>query len=215
MATTRKIFAQQIQRLIYNDIPSDDATITLNLINRYVNQAIALSVKANYSDNLKMDGIGYVNSSFYTTFKGLAIAKSTFEDFCYELTLPEIPVALGRNDGVAQLTLKSGTDYSLTGVQLTTEQVSFRKSMRRIPNRFYYWYERDTAIINSPLDLSDFTANVKIASGGGDSTDLSETINVPGEWMSFIQDYVVKNLIFGRQQPQHLSNDGIDAKELP
>lgn len=215
MATTRKIFAQQIQRLIYNDIPSDDVTISLNLINRYVNQGIALSVKANYADNLKMDGIGYVNSSFYTTFKGLAISKSTFEDFCYELTLPEIPVALGRNDGIAQLTIKDGTNYSLTGVHLTTEQVSFRKNMRRIPNRFYYWYERDTAIINSQLDLTDFTANVKLASGGGDSSDLSSTINIPNEWLSFVQDYVVKNLIFERQQAQDLTNDGVSAKELP
>jgi hypothetical protein len=214
MATTRKIFAQQIQRLIYNDIPSDDVTISLNLINRYVNMGIAIAVKTNYSENLKIDGIGYVNSSFYTTFKGIAITKSTFEDFCYEFTLPEIPVALGRNEGVAQMTIKDGNNFSLTGVPLTTEQVPFRKNMRRIPNRFYYWYERSTGIIDSVLDLTDYTVNVKLASGGGDSSDLSTTINIPNEWLSFVQDYVVKNFIFERQQAQSITNDGIDAKEM-
>lgn len=206
---TRKKFCQQIQRMVLGEIPNDDNDITLNLINLYVNQGIALAAKANYTDNLKMDGIAYVNSSFYTTFKNIAITKSTFEDFCYELSLPEIPVALGRADGVAQLTLKDGTQFSLTGVPITTEQVAFRKVMRRIPNRFYYWYERSTVIIDCVLDITDYTATVKMVSSGSDSTDLSATIYLPNEWLSFVQDYVVKNLILERQQPKDLTNDSI------
>lgn len=209
--STRKIFAQQIQRMIYGEIPNDDVDISLNLINRYVNQGIALAAKANYTDNLKMDGIAYVNSSFYTTFKNIAITKSTFEDFCYELSLPEIPVALGRADGVAQLTLKDVTQFSLTGVPITTEQVAFRKVMRRIPNRFYYWYERSTVIIDCVLDITDYTATVKMVSSGSDNTDLSATIYLPNEWLSFVQDYVVKNLILERQQPKDLTNDSIQV----
>jgi hypothetical protein len=208
---TRKAFAQQIQRMIYGEIPNDDADISLNLINRYVNQGIALAAKANYADNLKMEGIAYVNSSFYTTFKNITISKSTFEDFCYELSLPEIPVALGRADGVAQLTLKDVTLFSLTGVPLSTEQVSFRKNMRRIPNRFYYWYERSTVIIDSVLDITDYKAHVKMVSSGSDNTDLSATIYLPNEWLSFVQDYVLNNLILERQQPKDLTNDSIQV----
>lgn len=206
----RKTFCERIQRLIYGGFAPDNAEITLNLINQYVNTGIAMAVKTNYAENLKMDGIAYVNSSFYTTFKDLAIVKDTSDYNLYTIILPEIPVALGNNEGISQLIFKDGSLFSLEAIPLTMEQVGYRRTMRRIPNKIYYWNERNTVLCDSPLPLSSYMANIKVASGGVENTDLTSNIYLPTEWLSFVSDYVVKNLLAERQQPLDLSNDGID-----
>lgn len=209
---TRKVLCQLIQRLIAGGIPNDDFDITLNQINLLVNEALAVVVKTNYTDNIKADGIAYVNNSFYTTYKDLKISRNNVEDFCYSVDLPNTPPALGQNDGVASLMLKSGNIYSITGVPLTLNQWSYKSRIRAIPNRFYYTYENKIAYISSVLDLKPYKANVRMISGGSSSTDLSSDISVPDEWLSTIQDYVLKILGFERSQPMDLTNDGINVK---
>lgn len=208
---TRKAFCERIQREIYGSQPNDDAEITKQLINNYVNVGIAMAVKQNYTDNLKMDGIAYVNNSFYTTFRDLPIAKDTSDYNLWYITLPEIPVALGENEGISQLIFRKGTDYSLEAIPLNAHQVGYRRTFRKIPNKICYWNERDTILCESYLSLSEYTANVKVASGGANSTDLTEQIYLPTEWLSFVQDYVIKNLMLEKQQKQDVSNDGVDA----
>jgi len=65
---TRYALIERILRQIYNGQPSDDSSITYNLVNQWLNDAIGLAVKKNYTDSIQMDGIAYINNSFYTTY---------------------------------------------------------------------------------------------------------------------------------------------------
>jgi hypothetical protein len=209
---TRYVLAEQIQRLIYGGFPENDAEITLPLINLYINEGIAVAVKQSYIDSLKMDGVAYLNSSFYTTFKSIAIAKDNGDNNLFVATIPEIPIALGQNEAIADIVLTDGAMYSKSVIPLTIEQVALRKNIRRIPDKIYYWYERNNCFFDSLISLLPFTANIRIASGGADSTDLNAQVYLPTEWIGFVKDYAVKNLLLERAQPKDLANDGIEVK---
>ena len=91
---TRKFLIERIRRQIYGDQPSNDANITIGLVNSYLNDAIGVAAKQNYKENIAIDGISFVNNSFYTTFKGIAATKD--EQFVWKVTLPQIPIGIGK-----------------------------------------------------------------------------------------------------------------------
>lgn len=205
---TRGYICERIQRQIYNNLASDDATITLNLINSYLNDAIGMAVKANYKESLQADGIGYVNNSFYATFKGIPIIKN--DDDTYKLTLPQIPFAVGRNEGVATLQFKKDDTVSATAIPISLNQVGYAFNMRSVQNKIVYWTENQIAYVKTTLPLYLFTATVRLVSKGV-SDDLDAIINVPDDYIAMMADYISKQLFLERRQPIDTSNDGSDS----
>jgi len=204
---TRQQLIEQILRQVYGGQPSDDSAITYNLVNQYINQGIGLAVKQNYKDSIQLDGVGYVNNSFYTTFKGLSISKD--ENFLWKIVLPEVPMGIGHNEGMANLRLKNSTnDVSLDCLPLSTNQKGYVQTMKNIPNKVLYYVEGSNALILSSLTLSQYTASVTLISGG-DSTSLSSTLNVPADYIPMITNYAMQALMIERKQPQDQTNDGV------
>ena len=208
---TRAQFIEQILRQIYGTYPSDDASITPMLVNQYLDQAIAFAAKTNYTDNLKLEGIGFVSNSFYTTFKGIAITKD--ESGLWKLTLPQVPVGIGASEGVSTLVLKDSTGkLSLPLVPLTQNQKTYFQSMQNLPFKTLYYVEGNHAYIISVLKLSDYTATVTLISGG-DSTDLSSNLNVPGDYIPSIVQYIQQQLMVMKTTPKDLANDSVDLSQ--
>src|ERR1017187_10480873 len=111
-------------RQAFGEQPSDDSNITINLVNSYLNDAIGVAARQNYKEALQIDGISYVNNSFSTTFKGLAITKD--EQNYYKITLPQIPIGIGANEGCSRVVFKDSTGFiSLEGVFLTQNQSTY------------------------------------------------------------------------------------------
>ena len=46
---------------------------------------------------------------------------------------------------------------------------------------------------------------------GGDSTDLDSTLNVPSDYLPVMNEYIKNQLVFERQMPLDVQNDGVDA----
>lgn len=202
-------FIERILRQIYNGLPSDDATITKELVNKYLEDAIGVAAKANYKDNIALDGVSYVNDSFYSTFKGIAVTKD--ERFLWKIALPQVPVGLGGNEGVSTLVLKNDTgELSYPIVWLTANQLSYQKGMRPIPNKLLGYYQGKNAFVMSTLILSDYTATVTLVSGG-DSTDLYSELNVPPDYFPVMVEYIKNQLMFERNVPVDTTNDGSDV----
>jgi hypothetical protein len=210
MATiTRYELCERIQRVIYNGLPSDDATITIPLINIWINDAIGSVAKANYTESIQIDGVAYVNNSFYITFKDLAIIED--DTFIWKFTLPQIPLGLGKNEGISTVQFKKDGKISFTAAPLSQNQLGYVSTLRQVPNKIFYWNEGNTVYINSPLILSQYKAVVRMISGGI-GTDLESTVNVPDDYIKPIIDYVVKYLLTERSQPIDVVNDGNDIK---
>jgi|TARA_R110000868_G_scaffold180622_2_gene421260 hypothetical protein len=208
MATTRYIFLEKILRLVYGQQPSDDSNITYNLANEWLNEGIALAAKQNYKDNIAIDGIGYVNNSFYTSFKNLAVTQDGQNT--YKITLPQIPLGIGANEGVSTLQfIDANGNVSLPCIPLTERQVTFYQTMRPIQNKVLYYPQGINIFAKSTLLLFQYTAKVTMVSGG-DASDLNSVLNVPADYLTLASDYVIQKLTIEKNTPKDSSNDGVD-----
>ena len=205
---TRGQYIEQNLRQLYGQQPSDDASVTDLLVNQWINQAVAVAAKTNYKENLQVDGIDYVNNGFYTTFKGLAITQD--ENFLYKLTLPEIPLGLGRTKGISTIQAKdTNGNLSLPWIPISEDQKGYYQSMRQIPNKILYYSEGIFVYAISILPLYTYTATASMISGG-DSTDLDSVLNVPPEYFPVMTDFIMKQLAFEQSRPQDNANSGSD-----
>jgi hypothetical protein len=208
---TRYQLIEQILRAVYGDQPRDDSTITPNLVNQYINQGLALAVHNQYKESLQIDGVSYINNSFYSTYKNIPIVQD--QNLLWKVQLPSVPLAIGRNDAVADVRLVKDNNEGIDGIPLSINQKGYQFTMKRIPNRFLYYYEGDKLFILSSLLLNQYTANITLVSGGGagnnSTTDLNSTLNAPEDIIPLIVEYVVKALMAMRQVPQDITNDGV------
>jgi len=205
---SRYILSERIQMVIYNGLPSDDATITIPIINLWINDAIGAVAKKNYNDSLQLDGIAYINNSFYTTYRNLSVTK---EDDLWKISLPQIPLGLGKNEGISTVQFKNSGQTSFTAIPISENQVGYIDTLKFIPNKLFYWNEGEYIYLKSTILLNTYTATVRMVSGGN-SSDLDSTINVPDDYIGDMINYVVKMLITERSQPLDTSNDGLDLK---
>lgn len=205
---TRKEYIEQIRRLIYNGFPSDDATITVNLVNTWINQAIGVAAKANYKENIALEGVGYLNNSFYSNFSNITISPSGTN--LWTLTLPSIPLGVGTNEGLPILEVVDEDGSVSRGlIPLSQNQRTVYKNIRPIPNKILYYYNGNKAYLVSYLLLNKYTANITMVSGG-DSSDINSTLNVPDDYIPLMTDYIIKNLLLEHGQPVDAANDGMD-----
>lgn len=207
---TRKIFIERILRQLYNGQPSDDSNITFNLVNQWLNDAIGIAVKNNYKESIQLDGVAYINNAFYLSYKGLTVTAVGNEGQTYQVTLPQIPIAVGKNEGIAMLQFvdSSISKTSKTAVPLSINQVTNVDSLRPIQNKIVYWYEGTIVYVKTSVMLNRYTANVRMISGG-DSTTLTSTLNIPDDYMPTIVEYIKGQLAFEMSRPVDNTNDGI------
>ena len=205
---TRKIFIERILRQIYNGQPSDDSSITFNQVNQWLNDAIGVAAKKNYTDSIQMDGVAYVNNSFYTSYSGLTI--TSVNNTTFKFTLPQIPVALGKNEGLATLNFSNNNTQTTFGaVPLSMNQVSYQDTLRPIQNKVVYWSQGQEVYMSTGIPLTAYKANVRMVSGG-DSTDLNSTLIIPDDYVPIMVEYIKAQLAFERSRPIDASNDGVD-----
>lgn len=206
----RKAFLEQNIVQIYGGFPEDDAEITYDLLNSWLPAAIGVAAKTNYKDNIQIDGIGYVNNSFYTTFSGIAITSDNTSNLGYKFTLPEIPLGIGRNEGISSIQFKDANGFvSLSAIPLSMNQQAYADSLPVISNKVLYWYEGNIGRMKSALQLWNYTLVIKMCSGG-DSTDLNSELNVPADYYPVMVEYLKQQMAFERAQRQDVTNDGND-----
>lgn len=206
---TRYQLIERVLRQIYNGQPSDDSNITYGLVNQWLNDAIGAAARKNYTDNIQIDGISYINNSFYTTFKNLDIEAETVDNVTYRVDLPSIPVALGKNEGVATLQFVGDKKTSQTAIPLSMNQIAYQEQLRPIQNKIAYWVEGKNVYVKSSIPLTSYKATVRMVSGG-DSTDLDSTLIIPDDYMPVIIEYIKGQLVFEKSRPIDQSNDGVD-----
>lgn len=206
---TRQNLIERILRHVYGEQPTDDSNITINLCNAWLSDGIALAAKQNYKESAAIDNISYLNNSFYITYKGLVPVKD--ENNLYKVTLPQIPLGLGVNNGVSSAKLKDTNGLvSHSGIPLEVRQVNYSHYMPEILNAFTYYSEGQFLYIRSLLTLdTGYTVSVRMASGG-DSTTLTSTVNVPDDYIPVIIQYVADMLMKERMAPKDAVADGVD-----
>lgn len=207
----RGAYLEMILMQIYGEKPTDDAEITFNLVNLYLNQAIGVAAKACYKEAIQLDGVAYVNNGFYSTFSGLVISSDDTDNLCYKLTLPEIPTGIGRNEGMAELRIKDTNGFtSLPVITVSISEWGYADSMRPIPNKILGLQEGNLVRMKTSLILTGFTGTAKLISGGVPS-ELNSELIVPPDFFPIITQYIREQLILERSIVPDLQNDGQDS----
>lgn len=206
---TRATFIERLRRQVYGDFPADEATVTDNLVSQWLNDGCGIAAKKNYTDNLQLEGVGFLNNSFYSTFKGLTIEQD--EQFLYRCTLPQLPLGIGDVTGISRVLFKDTSgNISYPGVILNEAQVSIARSMRPIPGKILCYPEGEFFYVITTLLMQPYTASITMVSGGDDS-DLNSTLNIPDDYISVIISYIQQQLMIERNAPVDGANDGLDA----
>lgn len=206
---TRRAFIERFLIQIYGGFPSDDAEMTYDLINSWIPDAVAAAAKQCYRESIQLDGIGYVNNGFYSTFSGLIISQDSTDNLCWKFELPEIPPGIGNSMGLSEVRFKGDGFMSFSAIPLSIDQWGYFDSMRPIANKIMYMQEGKTVRAKTSLILALYTATVKMISGG-DATDMDSELIVPPDYFPAMQEYLKAQLGFEKAQPKDLVNDGND-----
>jgi hypothetical protein len=208
---TRLSLIKRILRQIYSGQPTEDSNITVNLVNKWMNDGLALAAKENYKEAIAIDGMGYINNSFYCTYSGLTITTDSTDNQTYMFTLPQIPLGFSRNQGIGKIQFKDPQNFtSLDAIPLSMNQVAYIDRLPPVQNKILYWSEGVFVRCKTPIQLFNYTATVKMVSAG-DATDLESIINVPDDYIAAVIAYVKEQLAWERNQPQPAANDGEDS----
>lgn len=204
---TRKVLIEQIRRMLYGSIPTDDANITEKEINLYINEAIAYMAKVNYSDAIKLDGIETIADSFYATFKNLAITRDSDTGY-YSLNLPQVPLGLSRGYGISTVTFPTSTGLAKSPIPISPRELDYMDNLKQPPSKIFYWAEGKKLWFKSYTNLVGKFAIVRMVST--ETTDLDAEINVPQEYITDIINLVMNQLRTRKGTPQDSTNDGLD-----
>jgi hypothetical protein len=208
---TRLSLIKRILRQIYSGQPTEDSNITVNLVNKWMNDGLALAAKENYKEAIAIDGMGYVNNSFYCTYSGLTITTDPTDNQTYMFTLPQIPLGFSKDQGIGKLQFKDPSGFiSNDAIPLSMNQVAYIDRLPPVQNKILYWSEGVFVRCKTPIQLFNYTAIVKMVSAG-DATDLESIINVPDDYIPAVIAYVKDQLAWERNQPQPAANDGEDS----
>lgn len=205
----RRTYIEMIRRQIYGGVPTDDAEITPNLVNKWLDLGIAAAAQKNYTDTERLEGIAYVNNSFYTTYKNLTVESD--EQFLWKIELPHLPFGLGTSEGISVLKFKDSRSNQLSYpvIWLSMNQLSYQRGMRAIPNKIFAYSEGKYIYVMTTITMSQYTAMATMVSGGN-SSDLDSEINVPSDYLTTVTEYIKAQLQFERMQPVDLNPDGQD-----
>jgi len=204
---TRKVLIEQIRRMLYGGVPTDDANITEKEINLYINQALAYMAKVNYTDSIKLDGIETVSDVFYLTFKNLAIVKDNDTGY-YSLDLPQVPLGLARGYGISTVTFPTSTGLAKSPIPISVRELDYMDSLKQPPSKIFYWPEGKKLWFKSYSNLVGKFAIVRMVST--ETSDMDAELNVPQEYITDIINLVMGQLRPRKATPQDSTNDGLD-----
>jgi hypothetical protein len=205
---TRRVLIEQIRRLYYGGVPGDDANLTENEVNQYISQAIAYVAKINYTDSIKLDGVETVSDAFYATFKNLSLTLDSDTGYWYA-TLPHPPLGLSRGYGISSVTFPVSTGLAKAPVPISPREIDLIDNMKKPPSKIFYWAEGGRLYFKSPYyNLNTRTPIVRMVSA--ESTDLTAEVNVPGEHISEMINWILTQLRVRKGMPEDTTNDGLD-----
>ncbi len=204
---TRRVLIEQIRRMLYGGVPTDDANITEKEINLYINEALAYMAKINYTDSIKLDGVESISDVFYLTFKNLAIVKDNDTGY-YSLDLPQVPLGLARGYGISTVTFPTATGLAKSPIPISVRELDYMDNLKQPPSKIFYWPEGKKLWFKSYTNLVGKFAIVRMVST--ETADLDSELNVPQEYITDIINLVMNQLRPRKATPQDSTNDGLD-----
>jgi hypothetical protein len=210
-ATTRRHLIELIQRQLSGGAISQDSELTFGLINQYINSAVGYAVKANYKEEIQLNGIENVADAFYSEFTGITITKDSISGQ-YRATLPQQPVGVGAGWDISDFMLITGSGSKIFAKPISPREVHFLYELGAGCDDVYFWVNGITTSLHSCQDITKYKANVRMISS--QSSDLDAPMNIPDGYLPLIIEYIDKTLGIQMNVAIDSSEDGKPTPQM-
>lgn len=211
MSTTRYHICEMIQRALNAGFASDDTEVTINLVNQYLNSAVAFAAKAMFKESIQIDGIEDVQDAFYASFPNISISLDSTTGL-YQATLPQQPAGVSRGWDIAHFMLITGSGKKIFANPISPTELVYLYEGESGCNEVYYFVDGATARLHSCQDITKYKANVRMIAT--QSSDLTSPMSIPDTALSIIIDYIAKTLGIQLSISYDTSEDGVPTNQV-
>lgn len=215
MIQTKRQIVQEALYEAYGGITSTDVRISERFVLTKLNNKIAAAGTINAFQNKNLEGVTYLNDTFYSTYNDLPVTDDTHTGF-KKIDLPALPIGVPSQRSISLYPPKTNKCNGMNStmfVMMPREQV--RRSNNLPKTKTVYCFEQDGTIqmiIPDTLPLLEVgTMNLVMATSDG---GLDSKANIPPDMLDPIKKELVAELraiILG--VPLELKNDGIEILE--
>jgi hypothetical protein len=210
-ATTRRHLIELVQRQLSGGTISQDSELTSGLINQYINSAVGYAVKAQYKEEIQLNGIENISDAFYSEFIGITITKDTVSGQ-YRAALPQQPVGIGAGWDISDFMLIAGSGAKIFAKPISPREVHFLYDLDGGCDEVYFWVNGTTASLHSCSDITKYKANVRMISS--QSSDPDAPMNIPDAYLPLMIEYIDKTLGIQMNVTIDSSEDGKPTPQM-
>jgi hypothetical protein len=210
-ATTRRVLIELVQRQLSGGMISQDSDLSTGLINQYINSAVGYAAKAQYKEEIQLNGIENIADAFYSEFTGITITKDAVSGQ-YRATLPQQPVGIGVGWDISDFMLIAGSGAKIFASPISPREVHFLYELGTGCDEVYFWVNGLIASLHACSDITKYKANVRMISS--QSSDLDAPMNIPDAYLPLIIEYIDKTLGFQMNMPIDSSEDGKPTPQI-
>jgi len=203
--TTYGYISEQILTTYYKGVRNDDSQYSLRHIASMVAQEVALMARKNAFENSNGGDITYINDSFISTYKSVAVLLDDVskEKYC---VLPAVPTALPNNQEIVSVSLNTKTNK--TFIPMRNKDRFAQAFLRPIKGMVFYYIEAGRIYFDNPENFQFALLTIKMAGALPSGAILDAQLNIPKNYETEIIDKVLGRLLSVSRLGQDLTNDG-------
>lgn len=200
----------RVIRAYYQDYASEESTLTNNIVQLYINDAVAMALSNAMQKNYVVTGIQSVPEGFMSTFIINSFTKDENTGF-YSADLPHPPIGVPENSSVAGVFFGGVKGQSRPVLEVKPNEVDYFRFMPTPPQAAFYWMESGTIYLWLRTNLPSTTLlYVRMATHV--PTDLNAPMNIPPDAVDFVFNYVMQQLMKGKANTGDSVLDGKDRQ---
>ena len=207
--TTRQQLIDRILRYYYDGVPDDQAEISSNEVDLYINDAIATVINKQAMDEYNITGIMGVPEGYITTYTIPTPSLNDSTGFYYS-TIPHPPMGLAGESGVVGVFFGGGWGQSKPILHVKPQEVDYFTNMPIPPQAAFYWIEGARIYFWCRTDITHISDSIYIRMATNVQSSNSAVLNVPPEAVELIFTDVIQRLLPRKNvKPDNI----IDGKE--
>jgi len=207
--TTRQQLIDRILRFYYDGIPDENAQITNNEVDLYINDAIATVMNKQAMDEYNITGIMSVPDGYVTTY---TIATPSLNDSTgfYQSTIPHPPMGSIGESSISGVFFGGGKGQSKPILYIRPNEVDYFSFMPMPPQAAFYWIEGATIYFWCRTDITHITDSIYIRMATNVQNSNSTVLNIPPDAVELVFNDVVQKLLPRKNIRQDNIIDGIE-----
>ncbi len=211
---TYQQISEQIRTMLYDGIPSDDASFSLRYIAELVAQEVAVQARKNAFENSSAGETTYANDTFTSTFTNVTVTYNSTLKQNFSV-LPQIPTALPNNQEIVSIT-PVGILGRRRQIVLMKNKDKFMQDMLPPVRGFILAYIEDGKLYYDNIQEYMFTSvNITMVGAISSTGDLlSANLNVPKSSESEIIGKIFQMLRVSKGLPEDVMNDARDLSTI-